>query len=325
MARPKVWLDILPPPDALARLEAEVEVCGPRTHLAKPDPFIGIEEADAAIISAFLRWDGPALDRARRLRVLARVGIGTDNVDMEAATRRGIPVVNTPEGPTESTAEHTVALMLALAKRICHGDRMTRARGWRRSPELLGTELAGKTLGLVGLGRIGGRVAQIAQAIGLRVLAYDPYISQDRAQAIGATLVESLEALLRQSDIVSLHVPLTAETQGMMGAAQFAQMKKGAYFINCARGALVDEGALLNALRSGRLAGAALDVMAQEPPPADHPLLGLENVIITPHIGSYTQEGVGKMFAQAIEQTLRALRGERPAHLVNPAAWPPRR
>ncbi|MCC7355622.1 MAG: hydroxyacid dehydrogenase [Anaerolineae bacterium] len=322
MARPQVWLDLTLPPYALTLLHAEADACGPRTTTSQPDPFVGIEDADAALTSSGLRWNGAVLGRARRLRLLARVGIGYDNVDVAAATAHGIPVANTPDGPTESTAEHTVALILALSKRIYRADRLAQKSGWTRSSELIGMELTGKTLGVVGLGRIGSRVTQIARVLGLRVLAYDPIMPWERAQTVGAILVESLEAVLRQSDVVTLHAPAQADTIGMIGEAQFAQMKRGVYFINCARGALVDESALLAALRSGQVAAAALDVLVQEPAPAGHPLYGLDNVLITPHIGSYTEEGVRKMLVRAIEQTVRGLRGERPTNLVNPETWP---
>jgi D-3-phosphoglycerate dehydrogenase len=322
MARPQVWLDITLPPYALESLQAVADPCGPGTATAQPDPFIGIEGADAALISSVLRWNDAVFSRARRLRLLTRVGIGVDNVDVAAATAYGIPVANTPDGPTESTAEHTWALILALSKRIYRADRLVQRNGWTRSPELMGMELAGKTLGVVGLGRIGSRVAQIGRAFGLSVLAYDPAMPWERARTVGAILAENLEAVLRQSDIVTLHAPARADTVGLIGEAQFAQMKRGVYFVNCARGALVDEAALLAALRSGQVAAAALDVLAQEPPPADHPLFGLDHVIITPHIGSFTEEGVRKMLINAIEQTLCGLRGERPTNLINPETWP---
>lgn len=322
MSRLKIWSDTPFPPYALTLLQTEVDTIGPFTSAAQPDPFVGIEQADAALIGATLRYNTMVLRRANRLRLLSRIGIGYDNVDIADATACGIPVANTPDGPTESTAEHTLALIFALAKRVYRADRLAQQSGWTRSPELLGMELAGKTLGLVGLGRIGSRVAQMARVIGLRVLAYDPIMPWERAQAVGAILVESLEAVLRQSDIVSLHAPAQADTLNMIGEAQFAQMKRGVYFINCARGALVDEAALLAALRSGQVACAAVDVLVQEPAPAGHPLYGLDNVIITPHIGSYTEEGIRKMFVRAIEQTLRGLRGERPTNLLNPETWP---
>jgi D-3-phosphoglycerate dehydrogenase len=253
------------------------------------------------------------------LQVIGRHGVGYDNIDVATATRRGIPVVITPEAITESVAEHTVGCLLALAKRIGEADRELRRGNFGARLTHTGSELYGKTLGLVGLGRIGGRVAEICRtAFAMRHLAYDPYVAPQRAAELGVELVGDLGSLLAAADFVSLHAPLTAETRGLIGARQLATMKRTAYLVNTARGGMVDEAALIEALRDGTLAGAALDVFAQEPPPADSPLWSLDNVIVTPHMASHTQEGLRRMAVDVAEEVLRVLRGERPRGAVNP-------
>jgi len=274
------------------------------------------------------------------LQVIGRHGVGYDNVDVAAATRRGIPVVITPEAITESVAEHTVGCLLALAKRLGEADRELRRGNFGARLTHTGSELYGKTLGLIGLGRIGGRVAEICRAaFAMRLLAYDPYVAPQRAAELGVELVGDLDTLLAAADFVSLHAPLTAdeapsrltsrnggrdgasETRGLIGARQLATMKRTAYLVNTARGGLVDETALIEALRAGSIAGAALDVFAQEPPPADSPLWALDNVIVTPHMASHTQEGLRRMAVDVAQEVLRVLRGERPRWAVNPEVF----
>jgi D-3-phosphoglycerate dehydrogenase len=256
------------------------------------------------------------------LQVIGRHGVGYDNIDLATATRRGIPVVVTPEAITESVAEHTVGCLLALAKRIGEADQELRRGNFGARLTHTGSELQGKTLGLVGLGRIGCRVAEICHtAFAMRLLAYDPYVAPQRAAELGVELVGDLGSLLAAADFVSLHTPLTAETRGLIGARQLAMMKRTAYLVNTARGGLVDEAALIEALRAGTIAGAALDVFAQEPPPADSPLWALDNVIVTPHMASHTQEGLRRMAVDVAEEVLRVLRGERPKWAVNPEVF----
>lgn len=258
-----------------------------------------------------------------KLRIIARNGIGVDRVDLKAATEQGIMVVNTPDGPTESTAEHTIALMLNLCKLVMTGDRILRSG--RPFPALTdltpGLEVSGTTLGLVGVGRIGSRVVAIAKVLGMKVLAFDPFISPEQASEIGVELVPSLEELLPRAQVVSLHCPATPETHHIMNAKTLGLMQKGGYLINAARGALLDEAALVDALRSGHLAGAALDVYDPEPPDTSNPLFTLPNIICTPHIASYTSASVLRMQLMACEQIASALRGERPTHLVNGDVW----
>ena len=218
--------------------------------------------ADAILVSGETFVTGEVMDRLPRLRVIARTGIGVDRIDLDAATQHGLLVVNTPEGPTESTAEHAIALLLNLCKRVMTGDRILRSG--QPFPLLTdlppGFELAGNVLGLVGLGRIGSRVAVIAQALGMKVIAFDPYIPAERASALGVELASSLAKLLPRAQVVSLHLPSTPQTRHIINAETLSLMPAGSYLINAARGALVDEDALLAALRSGHLAGAALDV-----------------------------------------------------------------
>jgi D-3-phosphoglycerate dehydrogenase / 2-oxoglutarate reductase len=280
------------------------------------------------IVSGLHYITGDVMDRVgERLRVVGRPGIGVDRVDLAAATERGILVVNTPDGPTESTAEHAIALLLSLTKRVTVGDReLRKGRGWTDYGVLsIGLEAHGATLGLVGLGRIGGRVAEIAGALGMRVLAFDPYAAPARAAALGVTLVGTLEELLSSADVVSLHCPAIPATYQLINARTLALMRRGSYLINVARGTVIDEAALVDALRSGQLAGAGLDVFDPEPAAADNPLFSLPNTICTPHIASYTNASVLRMRMMVCEQVAMALRGERPTELVNPEVWERRR
>src|SRR5207249_3623381 len=229
------------------------------------------------------------LDSAQKLRVIGRAGTGVDNIDLGAASRRGVVVMNAPGGNSVSVAEHTVALLLALARQIADASQSTRGGKWEKKKFAAGRELLGKTLGVVGTGNIGALVVQRAKAFGIKVIAYDPFLSDEAAAKLGVELVQ-LPEIFRRSDAITLHVPLTEQTKNMVGAAQIAQMKPGALLINCARGGLVDEMALAEALESKRLGGAALDVFETEPPPAGHPLFSCENFIATPHLGGSTED-----------------------------------
>jgi phosphoglycerate dehydrogenase-like enzyme len=259
------------------------------------------------------------------LKVIARHGIGMNNVDIPAASARGILVVNTPDAPTESTAEHAVALIMALAKRVVAGDMSLRGANIPRA-QLMGTELRGRTLGVVGVGRIGRRVAEIcALGLQMRVMAYNPSLPDwSLLTALGVEPVDRLETLLAQADVVTLHASLTPETRHLMSERRLRLMKPTAYLVNTSRGSLVDEMALARVLAEGHLAGAALDVFDPEPPPPDHPLLRMTHVVVTPHTASYTDLGYQGMGLGAVEQTLQVLRGERPPNLLNPEVWPGR-
>ena len=283
------------------------------------DVHAGITTAQAAI-AARIRYDDDLFDRAPDLVAVCRTGIGCDAIDLEAATRRGVAVCNVPHGPTVSTAEHTVALLLAATKRVNQAaNRLRNARGnYYASHQAY--ELGGKTLGLVGFGRIARHVSGIATGLRMNILAYDPYIPDDTFPS-PVVRCTSLEELLAASDVVSVHVPMTPRNARMFDAGAFATMKEGAVFINAARGGLVDQDALLDALDSGHLFGAALDVTDPEPLDPDHPLLHRANVTVTPHIASATFEARVGMFESAVSQAIMVVEGHRPPHLVNPDAW----
>ncbi len=316
--KPRVWVERQLDPAALARLEAAAEVITGGDLAELPG-------ADAVIISSLPRANAAFMDRAGpTLKVIARAGIGVDNVDIPAATERGILVVNTPDAPTESTAEHAVAMLLAVAKRVVAGDMQLRGADIPR-PALKGTEVRGRVLGIVGLGRIGRRVAEICgQGLKMHVLAYDPYVARERAAELGVEMVDQLETLLARADFVTLHTALTPETRHLIGERELRLMKQGAYLINVSRGPVVDEEALIRVLKEGHLAGAALDVFDPEPPAPENPLLHMRNVVVTPHIGSFTDLGVKALSEGAVTQVLQVLRGERPPFLLNPEAWPGR-
>src|SRR5688500_1142025 len=242
----------------------------------------------AVIVRSSTRITRDSLQYAEGLQVIGRAGVGVDNIDVEAATERGIAALNAPAGNTISAAELTFALTLACVRRIPAADRSMKAGEWDRKT-FTGSELYRKTLGLIGAGRIGGEVARRARAFGMRVCAYDPYLSPERAAALEIELCP-LDAVIARADVLSLHVPLTESTAGLIGAEQLARMKPGAVVVNAARGGVIDEQALADALRSGHLAGAALDVYAEEPLPQDHPLRTVPNAVLTPHLGAATEE-----------------------------------
>jgi len=314
-------------PQALALLAPLADVIDGGTE-GSDEWYAKISSCDALILGGTTTIDGPVLDRiGARLRVLARTGIGVDRIDLAAATEHGIMVVNTPDGPTESTAEHAIALMLNLLKQVAVSERLLRSgQGWVDYGVLRpGMEALGATLGLIGLGRIGGRVATIARALGMHVLAYDPFVVPARAVALHVELAPTLDHLLAAADVVSIHCPADATTHHLIDAAALARMRPGSYLINVSRGPIIDEQALVAALRSGHLAGAGLDVFDPEPPAADNPLFRLPNTICTSHIGSYTSAGVLRMQVMACAEVASALRGERPANLVNAEVWKRRR
>ena len=252
------------------------------------------------------------MDSATTLRVIGRAGVGVDNIDVPAATERGIVVMNAPDGNTITTAEHTIALLIALARRVPQANNSLKSGHWDRKL-FIGVELQGKTLGVVGMGRIGRTVSARARAFGMKIVAFDPFIAPEQARDLEIELAP-LDELFASADFITIHTPLTAETRGVIGRDAFARMKKGVRIINCARGGLVDESALYDAIKSGTVAGAALDVFAQEPPAPDHPLLLLDEVIATPHLGASTaeaQEGVAFTVSEQMRDYLLsgALRG----------------
>ena len=313
-----VWFERPVPEEFASEIGPGIEVLGPGRA---SDKFRGIESA-AGVIASVLRYDGFVMDRAARAVAIVRTGIGYDRVDVDAATVRGIAVCNTPNAPTVSTAEHAIALLLAVTKGVyASSDRLRRGDDdlYSRHDAI---ELEGKTLGLVGFGRIARRVGAVARSLGMQVVAFDPFLAHETD---AMTRIESLDELLTSADVVSVHVPLTGETRGLFDERRFAAMKPGSYFINTSRGGVVDQEALVAALATGHLRGAGLDVTDPEPLPADHPLLHRSDVLVTPHVASATSEGKRRIFRSALAEVLAVLDGKQPEHLINPEVWPPKR
>jgi D-3-phosphoglycerate dehydrogenase len=274
-----------------------------------------IGDYDGLIIRSATQVTAEVIDKAQNLKAVGRAGIGVDNIDVEAATKRGILVANAPESNTIAAGEHTLGLMLAAARRIPAADNSLRDGEWKRSA-FKGVEVAEKTLGLVGFGHVGTIVARGALGMRMRVLAYDPYVSEDRMRSLNVERAESVDEVLERSDFISLHVPRTSQTTGMIDAEALEKMKPSAYLINVARGGIVDETALYNALKEKTIAGAALDVFREEPI-TDSPLFSLPNAVVTPHLGASTVEAQDRAGITAAEQVAAALRGEVPLNAIN--------
>ncbi len=294
--------------EAVELMEKEGLKVDVKTDLDEEELMRIIDKYDAIIVRSRTKITREIIDRAKNLKVIGRAGVGVDNIDVDYATEKGILVVNAPGGNTVSAAEHTIGLLLSLIRKIPQADRSVKEGKWERK-KFMGVELRGKTIGIIGLGRVGYEVAKRVRAFEMNVLAYDPYISEERAKSVGAKLV-SLEELLRNSDFISIHVPKTKETVNMISYDEFRIMKDGVYIINTARGGIVNENALYEALKSGKVAGAALDVFEKEPPDSDNPLLKLDNVIATPHIGASTREAqmmVGIAIAKEIINFFKGL------------------
>ncbi len=290
----------------LAVLAAAGLVTDVKTGLTREALLAAIPAYDALVVRSATKVDRELLAAGTSLRVVGRAGVGLDNVDVRAATERGILVVNAPSGNVVSAAEHAIALLLALLRKIPQAQVSLKAGEWKRSG-FVGTELQGKTVGLVGLGQVGGRVAARLRPWQVRLVGFDPFLSAERASELGVETM-GLDDLLAVSDVVSLHTPVTPETQGMISGERIGRMKPGALLVNCARGALVDEAALLEALESGRLGGAALDVFAVEPP-ADFALARHPKVVCTPHLGASTVEAQDRVAVETVEMLVEALSG----------------
>ncbi len=319
-ARPRVLVADTIADDGVALLQEKADV-DIRTGLSPEELSEAIVGYDGLVVRSAAKVTAEVLANADRLQIVARAGTGVDNVDLEAATERGIVVVNAPRGNTIAAAEHAFALLMALARHIPRADSSTRQREWRRR-EFMGAELRGRTLGLIGFGPIGSEMARRALAFEMQVVTHDPFVSAERVRALGAEPVE-LDRLYAESDFISVHTPLTASTRGMVGPDQFAAMKPGASIINAARGGIVDEEALLEAVRSGAIAGAALDVFTSEPPPNDSPLLDEERIIVTPHLAGSTVEAQERIAIDIAEQVLDVLDGRPPRYPVNAPIVPP--
>ncbi len=301
----------------LRRLEREVDiVLAPngeketiREYIAEADGMINrTHEITEEIIAG-----------ASKLKVIGQHGTGTDYIDVEAASKRGIAVVNAPRANYLSVAEYTIMVILALSYKLLVADRYLRAGKWTMRNRLDAHELQGRKAGIVGLGRIGREVARkCILAFGIEVCGFDPYVSEDQLMGLDITLCNNLEELLSKSDFVTIHVPLTQRTRGLIGKKEISQMKRTAYLINASRGGVIDEEALIEMLQSDKIAGAALDVFEKEPPDQDNPLLKTTNTILTPHSASRTEEAKIRMALQVVEEVLKVLRGEQPTHIANP-------
>jgi D-3-phosphoglycerate dehydrogenase len=290
--------------------------------VSSPKEFVQhLAEADALLVRSAVQVNEDVLHKAPRLRVIGRAGVGVDNVDLDAATRAGVLVMNTPGGNAISVAEHTLALMLAMARRIPQASASTRAGKWEKK-KFMGSELRGKTLGVIGLGSIGREVVKRARAFEMQIVAHDPYVTSVLAQDLGVELVE-LARLYAASDYITLHVAATPETIGMLSREAFARMKDGVRIVNCARGELVEDDALCEALASGKVAGVSLDVFREEPATADHPLFQFEGVYATPHIGGSTEEAQEIVGVRIAEQVVEYLQHGVAIHAVNMPAIPP--
>jgi len=274
-----------------------------------------IGEYDGLIIRSATQVTAEVIDRAENLKAIGRAGIGVDNIDIEAATKRGVIVANAPESNTVAAAEHTLGLMLAAARRIPAADASLKGGEWKRS-SFKGVEVREKTLGLIGLGHVGAIVARGALGMGMKVLAYDPYVSEDRMRSMNVERAETTDEVFENADFVSLHVPRTPQTMGLVNEETLAKMKPTSYLINVARGGIVDEAALYEALKGGVIGGAALDVFAEEPT-TDSPIFALSNVVVTPHLGASTAEAQDRAGITAAEQVATALRGQVPMHAIN--------
>ena len=311
---PKVLVadPIAPEGIEILKTVADVDV---KTGLAKEELARIIGDYDALAVRSETKVTGDIIAQAGKLKIIGRAGVGVDNIDVEAATNRGILVVNSPDGNTFAAAELTVAMLLALARHIPQADAALRAGRWDRK-KYMGSEVYGKALGVIGLGKIGREVAKRLQSFGMRVLGYDPYLKPEQAEALGIKLVD-LDTLYKESDYVTVHVPKTKETTGMINAEKLALMKPTVRLINVARGGIFDEAAVADAAKSGRIAGAAVDVFTTEPAPADNPLLGIPNVITTPHLGASTEEAQVNVAIDIAEQIVDVLNGKPARAAVN--------
>lgn len=287
-----------------------------KPEISHEDLIKEIGEYSALIIRSRSTVDKDVLAAGTRLEVVGRAGVGVDNVDVAEATERGVIVMNTPDGNTLSTAEHTISMMLAQARRIAFADRTMKDGKWEKKG-ITGVEMYGKTLGVCGLGRIGREVAKRMQSFEMRVVGYDPFFSSEAAEKLGIDLKETVDEVVAEADIITVHTPLTKETKGMIGAAQIEKAKKGVMLVNCARGGIIDEAALVEGLKSGKVGGAAFDVFEEEPLAADHPLRQFPNVTLTPHLAASTTEAQENVARDVALQVLDVLRGTVIRNAVN--------
>ena len=319
MSRSRVLVSDPLAPEGLRLLESEADV-DVRPGLPRGELCALLPGYDALVVRSETKVTPEVIQRGDSLRVVGRAGVGVDNIDVDAATSRGIVVVNAPSGNIVAAAEHTMALILALARNLPQAHHSLTQGQWARR-DFIGVEVRGKALGIVGLGRVGSEVARRAQSFGMRLLGYDPFVSPEHASSLGAELL-TMDLLLAHADFVTIHVPLSDTTRELIGASEMERMKPGARLINVARGGLVNEDALADALDKGLLAGAALDVFADEPP-GESPLLRHPRVVATPHLGGSTEEAQREVAVEVAEQVLSVLRGEPARTAVNAPFIPP--
>ncbi|MCD6257374.1 phosphoglycerate dehydrogenase [Candidatus Aerophobetes bacterium] len=306
--------------EGVARLEEEGFQVTEKVGIAEEELIRIIPEYIALIIRSGTKVSRKVIDAASNLKIIGRAGTGLDNVDVDAATKKGIIVMNTPEGNTISAAEHTMCLLLSLSRNIPQANLSLRKGEWNRK-KFMGTEVYGKVLGIIGLGRIGTEVAKRAQAFGMKVMAYDPFVTKEKAEETGVVLCD-LDELLSQVDYLSIHTPLTERTKGLIGERAFSLMKNGARIINCARGGIIDENALYKAIKNGKIKGAALDVF-EKGKPFGSPLLELDSVILTPHLGASTQEAQVRVAVEIANQVIDAIKKGQVRNAVNIPTFPP--
>jgi D-3-phosphoglycerate dehydrogenase len=299
--------------EGIEALRAHVEV-DVRLGLGRDELIAAIGDYEAIVVRSETKVSAEVIEAGRKLQVIGRAGVGVDNIDVEAATRRGIVVVNAPAGNIVSAAEHTIALMLAMARSIPQANAQLRSGVWRRY-DFLGIEVRNKTLGIIGLGNVGSEVARRAKGLEMRLIAHDPFVSIEYARNLGVELV-SLKELLKESDFITLHTPLTEATRGLIGAKELAMVKPTVRFINCARGNIIDEGALFNAVEEGRVAGAAFDVFAEEPA-IESILFNSDKILVTPHLAASTAEAQATIALDVAEQIIAVLKGQPARYSVN--------
>ncbi len=298
----------------LLQMEPEIEV-DVKTGLSPEELQEIIGDYDALVVRSATKVTREIIEAATRLKVVGRAGTGVDNIDLEAATEKGIVVMNTPGGNTVAAAEHAVSMMLSMARKIPQACASMKEGKWEKK-KFMGVEVHGKTLGVIGMGRIGSLVAKMGLGLGMRVIACDPYLSHKAAKDMGVTLTD-IETLFSESDFITIHAPLTQETRNMISRDAFKKMKDGVMLVNCARGGIVDEEALYEAIQVGKVAGAALDVFSKEPPPPDHPILRLEEVICTPHLGASTKEAQEVVAIAIVQQIIDYLKNGIVRNAVN--------
>lgn len=286
-----------------------------KTGLSEEELIAIIGDYDAMLVRSQTRVTANIMKAGKKLKVVGRAGVGVDNIDLEAATQNGIIVINAPDGNTITTCEHTFAMMMALARHIPQAYKKTVSGTWDRK-SFLGVELRNKTLGVLGMGRIGSEVAKRAKAFGMNIMGFDPFMTEERAEKLGVKL-GSVDDIVRNADFITVHTPLTPETRHMIGKSQFDVMKRGMRIVNCARGGIIDEEALVQAIDEGIVEGAAFDVFEKEPPAADHPFLGHPSIVVTPHLGASTVEAQENVAIDVSEQVLHILRNEPFMNAVN--------